>query len=137
MRDFYGSFFMLKRPACVSRADIDECEDFRLCANGRCINTEGSFQCQCYSGFQRTQEGSHCEGKNHSTKMKWQETRFPGVSPTFWFPALQISTSARDRRTASEAAASTVWARTTASARRATCWSEEGDAKVSLLKVSS
>lgn len=69
--------------------------------------------------------------------MKLQETRFPGVSPTFRFPVLQISTSARDRQTASEAAASTVWARTTASARRATCWSEEGDAKVGILSVSS
>lgn len=118
------------------RADINECEDFRLCANGRCINTEGSFQCQCYSGFQRTQEGSHCEGTNRSAEMQLPETqmaaiRFLGTSPTFWFSVLQTSTSARGRPTASEAAASTVWARTTASARRATCWSEGGDAKVS------
>lgn len=48
-------------------ADIDECEDVRLCAYGQCINTEGSFQCQCYPGYQRTQEGSHCEGTTRST----------------------------------------------------------------------
>uniref|UniRef100_A0A8C4DGG1 Latent transforming growth factor beta binding protein 3 n=1 Tax=Dicentrarchus labrax TaxID=13489 RepID=A0A8C4DGG1_DICLA len=39
-----------------SQTDIDECEDFMLCAYGHCINTEGSFQCQCYPGYQRTQE---------------------------------------------------------------------------------
>uniref|UniRef100_A0A8C4DE92 Latent transforming growth factor beta binding protein 3 n=1 Tax=Dicentrarchus labrax TaxID=13489 RepID=A0A8C4DE92_DICLA len=47
-----------------SQTDIDECEDFMLCAYGHCINTEGSFQCQCYPGYQRTQEGSHCEDIN-------------------------------------------------------------------------
>lgn len=64
------SFSTFRLSVCVSSSwtDINECEDFRLCANGRCINTEGSFQCQCYSGFQRTQEGSHCEGTNHSTR---------------------------------------------------------------------
>lgn len=51
----------------LSQTDIDECEDVRLCAYGHCINTEGSFQCQCYPGYQRTQEGSHCEGMNYST----------------------------------------------------------------------
>lgn len=45
-------------------SDINECQDTRLCANGHCINTEGSFQCQCYSGYQPTQEGSHCEGEH-------------------------------------------------------------------------
>ena len=45
-------------------SDIDECEDDRLCANGHCVNTEGSFHCRCYEGYQRTQEGSHCEGEH-------------------------------------------------------------------------
>lgn len=53
-----------------SQTDIDECEDVRLCAYGHCINTEGSFKCQCYPGYQRTQEGSHCEGMNYSTLQK-------------------------------------------------------------------
>ena len=48
------------------QTDIDECADVRLCANGRCINTDGSFKCQCYPGYQRTQEGSHCEGVKES-----------------------------------------------------------------------
>lgn len=58
--------------------------------------------------------------------------RLASASPTFLVPFLQMSTSARGRQTAREAAASTAWARTTASARKATCWSEEGGAKVSL-----
>lgn len=43
--------------------------------------------------------------------------------------------SARGRRTARGGAASTAWARTTASARRATRWSEAGGAKVGVLTL--
>lgn len=172
--------------------DIDECEDVRLCAYGQCINTEGSFQCQCYPGYQRTQEGSHCEGttrsftsaltaswqqphqssflflfvplrsmsaktalmvykprtcvvythkymqnKNSITKREWYIS--PNITSkitilfyTFFFPwSFQTSMNVKDLRTARGGAVSTAWARTTASARRATCWLEDGDAKVS------
>lgn len=63
--DSHKFFFPLS--SFLSKTDIDECEDVRLCAYGLCINTEGSFQCQCYPGYQRTQEGSHCEGMNYLT----------------------------------------------------------------------
>lgn len=53
---------------------------------------------------------------------------------SFLFPSLQISMSVRGHQTVKGAAVSTIWAHTTVSARRATHWSEAGDAKVSLFK---
>lgn len=45
----------------------DECEDVNECAlnpnicrNGRCVNTRGSYQCQCYDGFEITRDGKQC-----------------------------------------------------------------------------
>lgn len=50
-------------------SDIDEClQNGRICNNGRCINTEGSFHCVCNAGFQVAVDGKNCEGK---TFLKW------------------------------------------------------------------
>ncbi|XGW28032.1 hypothetical protein V3C99_008105 [Haemonchus contortus] len=40
--------------------DINECEDESKCskANEKCVNTPGSFECQCVEGYKR--EGSEC-----------------------------------------------------------------------------
>ena len=40
--------------------DIDECEDNDHCKYGSCVNVEGSFTCNCDSGF----TGLHCETGN-------------------------------------------------------------------------
>lgn len=56
------------------------------------------------------------------------------IPTLFLFPSLQISTSVRGHQTVRGAAVSTIWAHTTVSARRATRWSEAGDAKVSVFK---
>jgi len=64
---------VIMQSVCLS-TDINECQDNRLCANGHCINTEGSFRCQCYSGYQPTQEGSHCEGQLIMTNTTPQDT---------------------------------------------------------------
>lgn len=43
--------------------DIDEClQNGRICNNGRCINTDGSFHCVCNAGFHVTRDGKNCEG---------------------------------------------------------------------------
>ena len=34
--------------------DINECRQYGVCENGRCINTPGSFTCQCQEGYQLT-----------------------------------------------------------------------------------
>lgn len=44
--------------------DIDECiVNGVMCRNGRCVNTEGSFQCICNAGFELTPDGKNCIGK--------------------------------------------------------------------------
>lgn len=37
-----------------------------MCRNGRCVNTEGSFQCICNAGFELTPDGKNCIGKEAS-----------------------------------------------------------------------
>lgn len=48
----------------VSFADIDECiMNGVMCRNGRCVNTEGSFQCICNAGFELTPDRKSCIGR--------------------------------------------------------------------------
>lgn len=45
--------------------DVDECSNEPdLCApHGKCLNTEGSYQCVCDSGFTANLETPTCDGK--------------------------------------------------------------------------
>lgn len=43
--------------------DHNECEKNGMCANGKCLNVQGSFQCRCKSGFVMSQTGHSCIGK--------------------------------------------------------------------------
>ena len=47
---------------CVPVADIDECRQRGTCRNGRCVNTQGSFRCECNTGFVLSADGSYCTG---------------------------------------------------------------------------
>ena len=54
LNDVHVSFYLL---------DKDECSaDSSLCRNGRCINTDGSFRCECNSGFLVTSDRKGCIG---------------------------------------------------------------------------
>ncbi|KAJ8252437.1 hypothetical protein COCON_G00217490 [Conger conger] len=45
--------------------DIDECADHPgVCKNGQCINTDGSFRCECSFGFRLDFTGINCEDIN-------------------------------------------------------------------------
>lgn len=47
-------------------SDIDECiQNGVLCKNGRCVNTDGSFQCICNAGFELTTDGKNCVGMEY------------------------------------------------------------------------
>jgi len=35
-----------------------------LCQNGRCINTDGSFRCECNAGYAIDSTGRQCVGKS-------------------------------------------------------------------------
>lgn len=48
----------------VSIADINECEeDSGACGNGKCINSIGSYKCQCHKGFRLDNDG-RCVGES-------------------------------------------------------------------------
>ena len=45
-------------------ADIDECLEGGCSSveGATCVNTEGSFECQCNTGYRLTDDGQQCEG---------------------------------------------------------------------------
>lgn len=44
-------------------ADINECQELPgLCQGGKCINTFGSFQCECPRGYALNTDTRVCEG---------------------------------------------------------------------------
>lgn len=44
--------------------DIDECQSLDTCANGICLNSEGSYTCEnCPAGYRVSYDGELCEGK--------------------------------------------------------------------------
>uniref|UniRef100_A0A8D3CN80 Latent-transforming growth factor beta-binding protein 4 n=1 Tax=Scophthalmus maximus TaxID=52904 RepID=A0A8D3CN80_SCOMX len=46
---------------CSCNGDIDECQDERVCTRGHCLNTEGSFICECGPGFRGSATGHECD----------------------------------------------------------------------------
>ena len=43
-------------------SDIDECKS-GPCSNGKCINSDGSFRCECQPGFTLGADGKTCLGE--------------------------------------------------------------------------
>lgn len=50
----------------VQLADINECSMPNKCQNGKCINTEGSYTCECKTGYSKSGRGL-CEGESHAS----------------------------------------------------------------------
>ncbi|XP_071399443.1 fibrillin-2b [Centroberyx affinis] len=55
--------------------DINECEVFPgVCTNGRCVNTQGSFRCECAEGLTLDGSGRTCvDVRSEQCYMKWHE----------------------------------------------------------------
>lgn len=49
----------------VFSVDIDECQSLDTCANGICLNSEGSYTCEnCPAGYRVSYDGELCEGES-------------------------------------------------------------------------
>ena len=45
--------------------DVDECrEDSSLCINGRCVNVDGGYRCECLPGYTPSANGELCIGES-------------------------------------------------------------------------
>ncbi|MED6293559.1 Fibrillin-2, partial [Characodon lateralis] len=55
--------------------DINECEVFPgVCTNGRCVNTQGSFRCECAAGLTLDSSGRTCvDTRSEQCYKKWHE----------------------------------------------------------------
>ncbi|GBP21743.1 Fibrillin-2 [Eumeta japonica] len=57
--------------------DVDECElDRELCAGGKCINTDGSYHCECPHGLTLDSTGNRCvDTRREYCYMEWSGGR--------------------------------------------------------------
>lgn len=46
--------------------DIDECLSPQSCLYGTCVNTQGSYKCECPIDYELVAEGNACVGKEKS-----------------------------------------------------------------------
>ena len=44
-------------------ADVDECSEGTHNCTAECMNTQGGFQCSCSSGYQLSEDGATCKGR--------------------------------------------------------------------------
>lgn len=49
--------------------DINECAMQGICDNGRCVNAQGGFKCECNQGYALDGEGKNCLGMRKRNKL--------------------------------------------------------------------
>lgn len=75
--------------------DINECEVFPgVCTNGRCVNTQGSFSCECAEGLTLDSTGRTCVGKGtvQTKKSHPMKLVFPVAIMSLHWPKLDFLT---------------------------------------------
>lgn len=50
-------------------ADIDECLEYGTCPQA-CMNTKGSYHCDCAQGYRKVGTGNQCEAEGRTEKYK-------------------------------------------------------------------
>lgn len=54
-------------PLILCSKDLNECRAKPgICKNGRCVNTVGSYRCECNDGFEPSSTETECIGKSAS-----------------------------------------------------------------------
>lgn len=62
--------YIIIRDVCVCVLDINECtENGKLCTNGNCQNTEGSYHCVCHQGFRLSPDRAYCLGRHQQPRI--------------------------------------------------------------------
>ena len=65
-----GSPGMITDPMTGISHEIDECKMMPgMCQNGLCMNTIGSFHCDCYTGYVYDEASHQCIDKNECSKL--------------------------------------------------------------------
>ncbi|MEQ2210593.1 hypothetical protein XENOCAPTIV_016068, partial [Xenoophorus captivus] len=62
---------------------IDECETPGMCMNGHCVNTEGSFRCECMAGMAVGLDGRVCVDTHMRSSCYGDYKRGKCVRPLF------------------------------------------------------
>ncbi|XP_056129911.1 fibulin-2-like isoform X2 [Lampris incognitus] len=66
--------------------DVDECHVYEDLCHHRCINTPGSFRCECFPGFMLQEDGITCERETVDEENRLKEDDRAAAGPTAFPP---------------------------------------------------